>query len=81
MKAIQISMDESLLAQLDADEEVKRDGRSAVFRRAVSSYLRNRRANAGSPRRLFLYLSLNRLSAKDVGGRQRLALGAAGDAA
>jgi len=45
MKAIQISMDESLLAQLDADEEVQRDGRSAVFRRAVSAYLRNRRAN------------------------------------
>lgn len=45
MKAIQISMDEALLARLDADEEVKRDGRSAVFRRAVSEYLRNRRDN------------------------------------
>jgi hypothetical protein len=36
-------MDEGLLARLDADEEVRRDGRSAVFRRAVDQYLRKRR--------------------------------------
>ena len=42
MKAIQITMDESLLQALDAEEEVRRDGRSAVFRRAVAEYLRRR---------------------------------------
>ncbi len=43
MKAIHITMDEELLARLDADEEVRRDGRSAVLRRAAEEYLRNRR--------------------------------------
>ena len=43
MKAIQVNIDEALLARLDADAEVKRDGRSAVFRRAVSAYLHDRR--------------------------------------
>ena len=44
MKPIQVLIDESLLRRLDADEEVKRDGRSAVLRRAASEYLRRRRA-------------------------------------
>ena len=44
MKAIQISFDEGLLRRLDADEEVKRVGRSAVMRRAVMDYLRRRRS-------------------------------------
>jgi len=39
-------MDEALLRQFDADEEVKRDGRSAVFRRAVADYLKRRRTAA-----------------------------------
>jgi metal-responsive CopG/Arc/MetJ family transcriptional regulator len=43
MKAIQITVDERLLAQLDADPEVRKSGRSAVFRRAVEAYLRDRR--------------------------------------
>ena len=43
MKAIQITMDERLLGQLDADDEVKRDGRSAVLRRAAADYLRRKR--------------------------------------
>lgn len=43
MKAIQITVDDGLLARLDADPEVKRSGRSAVFRRAVEAYLRRRR--------------------------------------
>ena len=43
MKAIQITVDERLLARLDADPEVKQSGRSAVFRRAVDIYLRERR--------------------------------------
>lgn len=46
MKAIQITVDDSLLAKLDADPEVKRSGRSAVFRRAVEDYLRRRRRDA-----------------------------------
>ena len=43
MKAIQITLDEALLARLDADEEVQREGRSAVLRRAADEYLRKRR--------------------------------------
>ena len=43
MKAIQITFDEQLLAKLDSDEEVKREGRSAVIRRAVADYLRKKR--------------------------------------
>jgi predicted transcriptional regulator len=43
MKAIQVSMDENLLGRLDADDEVRRDGRSAVLRRAVEAYLRRKR--------------------------------------
>ena len=45
MKAIQISIDESLLSKLDADDEVRRDGRSAVLRRAAAAYLRRKRAH------------------------------------
>jgi len=43
MKAIQITFDERLLAKLDSDEEVKREGRSAVIRRAVADYLPKKR--------------------------------------
>lgn len=44
MKSIQVMIDERLLRRLDADDEVKRDGRSAVLRRAADAYLRTRRA-------------------------------------
>jgi len=43
MKAIQVTFDETLLARLDACEEVRRDGRSAVLRRAAAEYLRRAR--------------------------------------
>lgn len=43
MKAIQITMDEELLAELDRTEEVRREGRSAVLRRAAAEYLSRRR--------------------------------------
>jgi metal-responsive CopG/Arc/MetJ family transcriptional regulator len=43
MKAIQVSFDEELLHRLDADQEVRRDGRSAVLRRAAAAYLRRKR--------------------------------------
>jgi metal-responsive CopG/Arc/MetJ family transcriptional regulator len=46
MKAIQVTLDDALLARLDADEEVQRDGRSAVLRRAADQYLRSRRKRA-----------------------------------
>jgi metal-responsive CopG/Arc/MetJ family transcriptional regulator len=44
MKPVQILMDEPLLRRLDADEEVRRFGRSAVLRRAAADYLRRARA-------------------------------------
>lgn len=43
MKAIQVTFDDQLLDRLDRDEEVQRDGRSAVLRRAAEMYLRQRR--------------------------------------
>ena len=42
MKAIQITFDEELLKRLDSTEEAKRDGRSAVLRRAAAEYLKRR---------------------------------------
>ena len=42
MKPIQVMLDERLLEKLDATDEVQRDGRSAVLRRAVEAYLRQR---------------------------------------
>ena len=39
-------MDDDLLARLDRDDEVQRDGRSAVLRRAADLYLRQRRAGS-----------------------------------
>jgi metal-responsive CopG/Arc/MetJ family transcriptional regulator len=44
MKPIQILIDEELLKRLDADEEVRKAGRSAVLRRAAADYLRRSRA-------------------------------------
>ncbi|MGH9339515.1 MAG: hypothetical protein ACRD1R_07985 [Acidobacteriota bacterium] len=42
MKPVQIMMDERLLAELDGREEVRKFGRSAVFRRVLQDYLRRR---------------------------------------
>jgi metal-responsive CopG/Arc/MetJ family transcriptional regulator len=44
MKPVQVMMDERLLRELDATEEVQQLGRSAVLRRALEAYLRHRRA-------------------------------------
>ena len=44
MKAIQITIDEELLGRLDSTEEVAREGRSAVIRRALTEYLKRQRA-------------------------------------
>lgn len=46
MKPIQILIDEPLLAALDAHEDVKQHGRSAVLRRAAAEYLKRHRARA-----------------------------------
>jgi metal-responsive CopG/Arc/MetJ family transcriptional regulator len=43
MKAIQVMLDEDLLARLDESEEVRQEGRSAVLRRAAAEYLERRR--------------------------------------
>jgi metal-responsive CopG/Arc/MetJ family transcriptional regulator len=45
MKHVQVLFDEALLRMLDADEEVRKEGRSAVLRRAAAEYLRRRRAS------------------------------------
>jgi len=38
--------DEELLTRLDTDQEVRKEGRSAVLRRAVVEYLERRRREA-----------------------------------
>jgi len=43
MKPVQVMFDESLLAELDADVEVRRDGRSAILRRAARAWLQRKR--------------------------------------
>jgi metal-responsive CopG/Arc/MetJ family transcriptional regulator len=43
MKPVQILIDEELLAGLDADEEVRRGGRSKVLRGLIAAYLESRR--------------------------------------
>ena len=43
MKAIQIMIDEDLLAELDETSEVREKGRSAVLRQLTSDFLRQRR--------------------------------------
>ena len=43
MKAIQVMISDALLQRLDASEEVKQKGRSAVIREALASHLQQRR--------------------------------------
>lgn len=43
MKAIQITVDEALLHEIDQSPEARKEGRSAVFRRAAMAYLRQGR--------------------------------------
>jgi len=43
MKPVQVLIDEELLAGLDADEEVRRIGRSKVLRGLIATYLESRR--------------------------------------
>ena len=46
MKPIRVTFDEALLARLDASEEVRREGRSAVLRRAAAEFLQRRQQRA-----------------------------------
>lgn len=48
-------MDEDLLAHLDADEEVRRCGRSAVLRRVAAEYLEHRKREAVAAQYLGAY--------------------------
>jgi metal-responsive CopG/Arc/MetJ family transcriptional regulator len=43
MKAVQVMLDEDLLAALDGDAEVQATGRSAAIREAIGQWLRARR--------------------------------------
>jgi metal-responsive CopG/Arc/MetJ family transcriptional regulator len=45
-KPVQVSLDERLLRQIDADPETKRRGRSAVVSSALLLYLRSKRRRA-----------------------------------
>lgn len=67
MKSIQVTLDEALLARLDRDEEVKRDGRSAVLRRAADLYLRQRKAREVSAAYRRAYGEQGRLGAEFEG--------------
>jgi metal-responsive CopG/Arc/MetJ family transcriptional regulator len=44
MKAIQVMIDERLLARVDAEPEVRKGGRSAYLRRVLEEHLRRKRA-------------------------------------
>ena len=44
MKAVQFTLEEELLRQIDRDPEAKRLGRSAFLRRAAREYLARRRS-------------------------------------
>lgn len=43
-RSVQISLDEELLREVDRQKETKRDGRSAVIRRALHLYLERKRS-------------------------------------
>jgi metal-responsive CopG/Arc/MetJ family transcriptional regulator len=46
MKPVQVLFGDELLAQLDADDEVEKLGRSRVLRQLVTEYLAQRRRDA-----------------------------------
>jgi metal-responsive CopG/Arc/MetJ family transcriptional regulator len=67
MKPIQVMFDERLLARLDATSEVKKEGRSAVLRRAVEEYLNRRRRYSIAERYRQAYGDSNGLGAEYAG--------------
>ena len=54
MKPIRIMFDEALLARLDASEDVRREGRSAVLRRAAAEFLQRRQMIAEQYREAYM---------------------------
>ena len=67
MKAVQVLFDEPLLRRLDADDEVRELGRSAVLRRAAAEYLRKRRAKRVSEQYRKAYAKAGGLSDEFAG--------------
>ena len=67
MKAVRVLFDEPLLRRLDADEEVRELGRSAVLRRAAAEYLRKRRAKRVSEQYRKAYAKAGGLSDEFAG--------------
>ncbi len=60
-------MDEKLLAKLDGDEAVRREGRSAILRQAAEEYLRKRRKRAIAERYVRAYGANPKLGAEFSG--------------
>jgi len=71
MKPIQVMFDEQLLARLDATSEVKKNGRSAVLRRAAEEYLRRRRRYSISERYKKAYGDSNGLGEEYAGWEEQ----------
>ena len=46
MRTVQITIDEALLEEVDRDAEAQKHGRSALVRRALAAYLREKRSRA-----------------------------------
>ena len=67
MKPVQVLFDEPLLRRLDADEEVRQLGRSAVLRRAAAEYLRRRRVRKTAEGYRRAYGTRERLDAELTG--------------
>jgi metal-responsive CopG/Arc/MetJ family transcriptional regulator len=68
MKSIQIMMDEELLIELDADEEVRKSGRSAVLRRIVAEYIERRRRQSIADRYREAYGEAGKISGTELDG-------------
>ena len=59
--------DEALLAQLDRCDEVRREGRSAVLRRAAAEFLRHRQRAAIADQYRRAYAEVSELDGELVG--------------
>lgn len=70
MKAIQVAFIEALLSKLDASEEVRREGRSAVLRRATEEYLERKRRQEISDRYARAYWDCTGLGDELAGTRR-----------
>lgn len=62
--------DEALLARLDQDEAVQREGRLAVLRRAAKEYLKRQAQEAISLQYMRAYKDLNDLGEEFAGWEQ-----------